>query len=92
MPADGAGMSLSEGGAKMKRWKEGSEWTRRKAAQSCAPEGGSGTDLPEGGAKKDASGNAAETGTSTSQTPRLAQASPAPPEHEKSRGRFRSRL
>lgn len=53
---------------------------------------GGGTDLPEGGAKKDASGNAAETGTSTSQTPRLAQASPAPPEHEKSRGRFRSRL
>lgn len=92
MPADGAGMSLSEGGAKMRRWKEGPEWARQKAAQSCASEGGSGTGLSEGGAKMDASGNAAETGTSTSQTPRLAQASPAPPEHEKSRGRFRSRL
>lgn len=48
MPADGAGMSLSEGGAKMRRWKEGPEWARQKAAQSCASEGGGGRYGPAG--------------------------------------------
>jgi hypothetical protein len=89
----GAGMSLSEGGGQDERGgKRGRNEPGRRRPSRAHRKAGAGRACRKAGAKMDASGNEAETGTSTSQTPRLAQASPAPPEHEKSRGRFRSRL